>query len=56
MSNLIVHIKVHLYLFYLYLHLYENNVRKCFLKSDFLASCSGIPHLKLLYFRKFAGK
>ena len=26
-----------------------NNVRKCLLESDFLASCSGIPTLKLLY-------
>ena len=25
-----------------------NGVRKCFLESDFLASCSGIPLLKLL--------
>ena len=33
----------------------SNNVRKCLLKSDFLASCSGISTLKLLYFRKVRG-
>ena len=36
--------------------LYGNNVRKCFIESDFLAICSGIPPLKLLFFRKVAGK
>ena len=29
-----------------------NNVRKVLLENDFLSSCSGIPALKLLYFRK----
>ena len=28
--------------------LYRNNVRKCLLESDFLASCSGIPFYNLL--------
>ena len=32
-----------------------NNVQKCLLESDFLANCSGIPPLKLLYFRKVRG-
>ena len=36
--------------------LYGNNVRKCFIESDFLAICSGIPPLKLLFFRKVVGK
>ena len=33
-----------------------NNVRKCLLESDFLASCSGITLLKLLNVRQVAGK
>ena len=32
-----------------------NNVRKCFLESDFQASCSRIPPLKSLYVRQVAG-
>ena len=36
--------------------LYGNNVRKCFIESDFLEICSGIPPLKLLFFLKVAGK
>ena len=33
-----------------------NNIRQCFLESDLLASCSGIPPLKLLYFPQVARK
>ena len=33
----------------------RNNIPKCFLESDFLASCSGTP-FKLLYFPKIVGK
>ena len=33
-----------------------NNVRKYLLESDFLASYSGIPPLKLIYFRQVAVK
>ena len=40
----------------IYNPLYGNNIRKCFIESDFLAICSGIPPLKLLFFRKVAGK
>ena len=33
-----------------------NNILKCLIESDFQACCSGIPPLKLLYFRQVAGK
>ena len=56
MSNLIVHIKIlrsnpseNLW------YISRNNIPKCFLESDFLASCSGTP-FKLLYFPKIVGK
>ena len=29
-----------------------NNILKCLLECDFLASCSGIPPLELLYLRQ----
>ena len=61
-----------LYIYYIYIYTYVstysllrgypttsisgNNVRKCLLENHFLASCRGIPPLKLLYFRQVAGK
>ena len=35
--------------------LYRNNVRKCLIESNFLASCSGTP-FKVTIFPKFFGK
>ena len=60
MSNLIVHTKIlrsnpSENLWYISRYITRNNIPKCFLESDFLASCSGTP-FKLLYFPKIVGK
>ena len=55
--NLIYIQKLSILLFYYFISRYiiRNNIPKCLLESDFLASCSGTP-FNLLYFPKIFGK